>query len=71
MTKQEPAGLNTTNLDVIPLSEVIKNKRGKKLFITMNNVIKLSVVLWGISRVIMAVFDLAWQYQYGGGWVLN
>lgn len=36
----------------------------------MNNAIKLSVVLWGISRVIMAVFDLAWQYQYGGGWVV-
>lgn len=30
MTKQEPAGLNTTNLDVILLSEVIKNNRGKK-----------------------------------------
>lgn len=30
MTKQEPAGLNTTNLDVIPLSGVIKKQQGKK-----------------------------------------
>lgn len=36
----------------------------------MNNAIKLSVVLWGISTVIIAVFDLAWQYQYGGVWWL-
>lgn len=26
MTKQEPAGLNTTNQDVMSLSEVIKEK---------------------------------------------
>lgn len=31
MTKQEPAGLNTTYQDVMPLSEVIKEKNNSKI----------------------------------------